>query len=32
MDRLDNLLHQLHHDGLLILTNVADAAGARRRW
>ena len=29
MDRLDNQLHQLHHEGLLILTNVADAAGAR---
>ncbi|MBV6822856.1 isocitrate lyase/phosphoenolpyruvate mutase family protein [Pseudomonas sp. PD9R] len=29
MDRLDNQLHQLHQDGLLILTNVADAAGAR---
>lgn len=27
MDTLD--LHQLHQDGLLILTNVADAAGAR---
>jgi 2-methylisocitrate lyase-like PEP mutase family enzyme len=29
MDRFDNQLHQLHQDGLLILTNVADAAGAR---
>ncbi|MCW8278719.1 isocitrate lyase/phosphoenolpyruvate mutase family protein [Pseudomonas sp. PCH199] len=29
MDRLDTQLHQLHQDGLLILTNVADAAGAR---
>ena len=29
MDRLDNQLHQLHQEGLLILTNVADAAGAR---
>lgn len=29
MDTLDNRFHQLHHDGLLILTNVADAAGAR---
>ena len=26
---MDKLFHQLHHDGLLILTNVADAAGAR---
>lgn len=29
MDRLDTRLHQLHQDGLLILTNVADATGAR---
>jgi 2-methylisocitrate lyase-like PEP mutase family enzyme len=29
MDRLDTQLHQLHQDGLLILTNVADATGAR---
>ncbi|RKS27812.1 2-methylisocitrate lyase-like PEP mutase family enzyme [Pseudomonas sp. WPR_5_2] len=29
MDRLDTQFHQLHQDGLLILTNVADAAGAR---
>ncbi|MDI3274578.1 isocitrate lyase/phosphoenolpyruvate mutase family protein [Pseudomonas sp. AL03] len=29
MDTLDNQFHQLHQDGLLILTNVADAAGAR---
>jgi 2-methylisocitrate lyase-like PEP mutase family enzyme len=29
MDTLDNQFHQLHHEGLLILTNVADAAGAR---
>jgi 2-methylisocitrate lyase-like PEP mutase family enzyme len=29
MDRLDNQLHQLHQDDLLILTNVADATGAR---
>jgi len=29
MDRLDNQFQQLHQDGLLILTNVADAAGAR---
>jgi 2-methylisocitrate lyase-like PEP mutase family enzyme len=29
MDSLDTQLHQLHQDGLLILTNVADAAGAR---
>lgn len=29
MDRLDTQFHQLHHDGLLILANVADAAGAR---
>jgi 2-methylisocitrate lyase-like PEP mutase family enzyme len=29
MARLDDQLHTLHQDGLLILTNVADAAGAR---
>jgi 2-methylisocitrate lyase-like PEP mutase family enzyme len=29
MDTLDNSFHRLHQDGLLILTNVADAAGAR---
>ena len=29
MDTLDTQFQQLHHDGLLILTNVADAAGAR---
>jgi len=26
---MDSQFHQLHHDGLLILTNVADATGAR---
>ncbi|AWM91916.1 isocitrate lyase/phosphoenolpyruvate mutase family protein [Pseudomonas sp. 31-12] len=26
---MDTQFHQLHHDGLLILTNVADATGAR---
>src|SRR3990167_7913394 len=26
---MDTRFHQLHHDGLLILTNVADATGAR---
>ncbi len=29
MNALDTPFHQLHHDGLLILTNVADATGAR---
>ncbi|WP_423205380.1 isocitrate lyase/phosphoenolpyruvate mutase family protein [Pseudomonas kribbensis] len=29
MNALDKQFHQLHHDGLLILTNVADATGAR---
>ncbi|PMW98869.1 isocitrate lyase/phosphoenolpyruvate mutase family protein [Pseudomonas sp. FW215-R2] len=29
MNALDTQFHQLHHDGLLILTNVADATGAR---
>ena len=29
MDTLDTQFQQLHHEGLLILTNVADAAGAR---
>lgn len=29
MDTLDTQFRQLHHEGLLILTNVADAAGAR---
>ncbi|WP_192564391.1 isocitrate lyase/PEP mutase family protein [Pseudomonas gozinkensis] len=29
MSALDTQFHQLHHDGLLILTNVADATGAR---
>lgn len=29
MDTLDNQFHQLHQSGLLILTNVADATGAR---
>lgn len=29
MDTLDEQLHRLHQGGLLILTNVADAAGAR---
>jgi 2-methylisocitrate lyase-like PEP mutase family enzyme len=29
METLDNQFHQLHQDGLLILTNVGDAAGAR---
>lgn len=29
MDTLGNSFHQLHQDGLLILTNVADAVGAR---
>jgi 2-methylisocitrate lyase-like PEP mutase family enzyme len=29
MDRLDEQLHTLHQNGLMILTNVADAAGAR---
>lgn len=26
---MDKQFHQLHHEGLLILTNVADATGAR---
>jgi 2-methylisocitrate lyase-like PEP mutase family enzyme len=29
MQSFDQQFHRLHHDGLLILTNVADAAGAR---
>ncbi|UFQ02485.1 isocitrate lyase/PEP mutase family protein [Pseudomonas fitomaticsae] len=29
MNALDTQFHQLHHDDLLILTNVADATGAR---
>lgn len=29
MDAFDQQFHRLHQDGLLILTNVADAAGAR---
>jgi 2-methylisocitrate lyase-like PEP mutase family enzyme len=29
MQAFDQQFHRLHHDGLLILTNVADAAGAR---
>ncbi|PCR95649.1 PEP phosphonomutase [Pseudomonas fluorescens] len=29
MNALDTQFHQLHHDGLLILANVADATGAR---
>src|SRR5438105_6665502 len=29
MDTLDTQFHQLHQSGLLILTNVADATGAR---
>ncbi|MBK5354362.1 isocitrate lyase/phosphoenolpyruvate mutase family protein [Pseudomonas sp. TH41] len=29
MDRLDQQFHTLHQDGLLMLTNVADATGAR---
>ena len=29
MSTLDTRFHQLHHQGLLILTNVADATGAR---
>ncbi len=29
MNALDTRFHQLHQEGLLILTNVADATGAR---
>lgn len=29
MQSFDQQFHSLHHDGLLILTNVADAVGAR---